>query len=117
MSHAQPQPDAPDGLAQRDVAALTEAMVVDEYDPQLWNNDEVRVYSGETSDYVVNVAVGSCECDDYHYRSGECKHIFRARYALGLRAIPEWVRHDRLDPTLRRRINKRYEEQEGDDGR
>lgn len=113
MSHAHPQPDAPDALAQRDVAALTEAMVVDEYDPQLWNDDEVRVHSGETSAYVVNVAVGSCECKD-HYYGHKCKHIRRAEFALGLRAIPDWVRHDRLDPTLRRRINKRYSEIDGD---
>jgi len=57
-----PQPDAPDGLSRREVAALTESMVVDEYDMRLWNDDEVRVHSGENSQYVVNVRAGSCEC-------------------------------------------------------
>lgn len=107
---AQAQPDAPDQLASRDVAALTEAMVVDEWDPRLWNPDEVRVYSGEDSDYVVNVALRSCECSDHHYRGVACKHIRRAEVALGRRAIPDWVDHDRLDPTLRRRLHKEHAE-------
>lgn len=107
------QPDAPDHLAKRDVRALTEAMVVDEYDLDLWNEDEVRVYSGENSEYVVNAKLGHCECTDHAVRGVSCKHIRRAQFALGLRAIPEWVRFDRMDPTLRRRVNERYAE--GDD--
>ena len=105
-----PQPDAPDALAARDVAALTEPMVVDEYDIRLWNEDEVRVYSGEDSAYVVNVAVGHCECVDHANRGIDCKHIRRAEFALGHRAVPDWVRFDKLDPTLQRRVNKRYAE-------
>lgn len=107
---AQAQPDAPDQLASRDVAALTEAMVVDEFDVRLWNPDEVRVYSGEDAEYVVNVELGHCECADHHHRGVACKHIRRAEFALDRRAIPDWVDHSRLDPTLRRRLNKRYAE-------
>jgi len=101
----QPQPDAPDQLASRDVAALTEAMTVVEDDPAAWSASEVAVYSGETSKYVVNVDTQFCECADHAYRGAQCKHIRRARYALGLDDIPDWVRRDRLDPSLRRRIN------------
>lgn len=108
------QPDASDQLVSRDVAALTESMTVDEFDVRLWNDDEVRVYSGEESDYVVNVDAEMCECHDHAYRGVRCKHIRRAQFALGLRAIPDWVQWEKIDPTLRRRLNKRYAERDGD---
>jgi hypothetical protein len=92
-------------LEDRDVRALTEPMVVDADDPELWGADEAAVYS-EDRRYVVNLAAPYCDCEDQHYRTpdGGCKHLRRARFALGRREVPAWVQMDRLDDPLRRRL-------------
>jgi len=47
------------------------------------------VVSESGSEYLVDVCLGTCECDDYHYREPAegCKHVRRARYALGAEPI------------------------------
>jgi len=103
------QPDAPDQIAERTVNALTEAMVVDEHDRQTWSDREVKVYSGENERYLVHVGALNCTCKDWEYRKpeGGCKHIRRARYALGLDEVPDWVDRSALDPSLRLRVEER----------
>jgi len=97
--------DTTPDLEQRDVRALTEPMVVDADDPALHNDDEVYVYS-EDRRYVVNLAAPYCDCSDQHYRTpaGGCKHLRRARFALGRREVPAWIQTDRLDDQLRTRL-------------
>jgi len=48
----------------------------------------VLVTSESGKSYLVDVCTGSCECPDAEYRDVECKHIKRARFALGREAIP-----------------------------
>lgn len=84
----------------RDVAALTEPMTVYPDDPEA-GLDEVAVYNGGTR-YVVNVGVGYCTCEDWHFRQpeGGCKHRRRAAFATGAREIPDAVDPDALDDPL-----------------
>lgn len=47
------------------------------------------VTSGESgSEYVVDALEARCECRDAEYRDVQCKHIRRARFAMGIDAIP-----------------------------
>lgn len=53
--------------------------------------DLVLVVSASQKEYVVDVRSGACECPDATYNLGEdelCKHARRARFALGLDAVP-----------------------------
>lgn len=92
-------------LDDRDVRALTEPMHVHADDPDAWTDDEVVVYS-EDRGYLVNLFAPYCDCSDQHYRAPPkgCKHIRRARFALGIDDVPEWVDRDQLDDQLRRRL-------------
>jgi hypothetical protein len=93
----------PTDLDPRAVRALTEPMAVHEDDPDAWGDHEVAVYS-EDRRYLVNVAIGYCDCPSNQYHAGQCKHERRARYALGIESVPAWVRMDRLDDHLRTRL-------------
>lgn len=95
-------PDAAE-LGQRDVKALTEHMLVVEDHPDAWGDHEVVVYN-EDRQYLVNVDIGHCDCPDVQFRRRECKHLKRARYALGIDEVPGWVQTDRLDAPLRERL-------------
>ncbi|MCF2165413.1 hypothetical protein [Halobacterium salinarum] len=62
--------------------------------PDVGNADGDTIYtavSGSGSTYTVDVAVGRCTCPDSEYRDPDngCKHVRRARFALGLREIPD----------------------------
>jgi hypothetical protein len=51
----------------------------------------VRVVSHTQEKYTVDVRAGNCECPDATYNlddETDCKHVRRARFALGLDAIP-----------------------------
>ena len=74
-------------------------------DPEAWGDDEAAVYS-EDRRYVVNLAVGYCDCPDNQYRNVECKHLRRAQFALRERPLPEWATDEDvdLDSTLRRKL-------------
>jgi len=90
-------------LDDRDVRALREHMRVHEDDPDAWGDHEVAVYS-EDRRYLVNLAIGYCDCPSNQYHDGRCKHERRARYALGIEAIPSWVQMDSVDDQLRQRL-------------
>jgi len=50
---------------------------------------EVHSQSGET--YIVDAVEGNCNCEDAMYNlddDEDCKHVRRARFALGLDAVP-----------------------------
>jgi hypothetical protein len=50
---------------------------------------EVHSQSGET--YIVDAVEGNCNCEDAEYNLDDdenCKHVRRARFALGLDAVP-----------------------------
>jgi hypothetical protein len=51
----------------------------------------VMVVSGSGESYHVDAAVGRCECPDHEHRDAECKHIRRARVALGVEPIDSQV--------------------------
>lgn len=91
-------------LDDRDVRALTEYLVV------LPDVGRARgapglyvVYSQDGRHrYLVDIDTGACECDDSFYRDPRngCKHVRRARYEFGERAIPAWVDRSKIDPAL-----------------
>jgi len=50
---------------------------------------EVHSQSGET--YLVDAVEGNCNCEDAEYNlddDEDCKHVRRARFALGIDAVP-----------------------------
>ena len=96
--------DAVDGTenCELDNRALTEYMTVltDGNDrakraPGLYT---VTTQSGST--YLVDPELPACECPDFEYRNRRCKHIRRARFALGWRPIPAFVDEAAVDPNL-----------------
>jgi hypothetical protein len=96
--------DAVDGTEdpELDFRALTEYMtVLEDGDhraraaPDLYT---VTTESGST--YLVDAELLACECPDHEYRDRKCKHLRRLEFALGLRAIPEWVNDEAVDPDL-----------------
>lgn len=52
------------------------------------NPSETLVTSESGQTYLVNVVLGTCECEDHEHRDVECKHIRRARMAMGMSPIP-----------------------------
>jgi len=74
---------------ERTERALTEYLTVtvsDEGDEHV-----VEVHSQSTETYVVDAVEGNCSCPDAEYNLDEdtpCKHVRRARFALGLDAVP-----------------------------
>jgi len=63
-----------------------------------------RVYTESSSEYVVDAEDGACTCPDVRHNLGHdelCKHQRRARFALGLDAIPtNAVEVFDVDPSL-----------------
>ena len=51
------------------------------------NETVVQVVSHSGESYHVDAEVGRCECPDHRHRDVECKHIRRARIALGLSPV------------------------------
>lgn len=49
------------------------------------------VYSGETSQYTVNLVAGTCSCPDHEHNepAGGCKHLRRTEMEAGIRDIPD----------------------------
>lgn len=92
----------PEQLDARDQKALTEPMDVIPDDPARWNDAQVAVYNGGER-YLVDPDTGTCDCPDAQHRSpaGGCKHVRRARYHLGIDAVPAWVQRGALDRPLR----------------
>jgi hypothetical protein len=90
-------------LDDRDVAALTDYMIVVEDAPGMY-----LVYGQEGDEYVVDGESGACTCPDAQYRSpaGGCKHLRRVRFGTGERDIPAWAARDAMDPLLVRRLDR-----------
>jgi len=61
----------------------------------------VTAVSESGSSYTVDVRDGRCGCPDSEHRNpdGGCKHLRRARFALGLRRVPN-APHVEVDPRL-----------------
>lgn len=72
-------------IESRTERALTEPLSVVTLDgtPVEAGESVVQVVSHSGDSYHVDVARGVCECPDHRHREAECKHIRRARIALG----------------------------------
>lgn len=75
----------------RDFRALTQYLTVLEKAPGMY---EVVSESGKS--YTVDARDGACECPDFRYRGGKCKHIRRVEFATGREPLPEWINPDEL---------------------
>jgi len=82
---SQNEPAAEESIEKRTRRALEEPLSVVDVDGTPLSGDEslVRVISHSGDEYRVDVREGRCTCPDHEYRSAECKHIRRARFALG----------------------------------
>jgi hypothetical protein len=88
-----------DSLSDREVRALTEAMVA------FGGDGGVFTVVGENGggEYRVDIIEGRCTCPDAkHNLSADerCKHEFRVAFASGRCEIPEWVDGSAVDDNL-----------------
>ena len=83
----------------RDVRALTEPMTVCGQLGRARGADDLYLVVS-TSEYLVDVREGVCECPDHQYRDANCKHLRRITYEAGMRPIPSWVERSELDEQL-----------------
>jgi len=103
MSTNTRQSDESTDLEKRDVRALVEKMTVLADVGAARGADEMFVVTTESgSSYTVDLRIGACGCPDAEHRDpeGGCKHVRRAQFATGTRAIPSWVELDVVDPQL-----------------
>ncbi|WP_254547221.1 hypothetical protein [Halomarina pelagica] len=84
-------------LAQRDVRALTEYLLVVAEAPDLY-----VVYGEGGDEYTVDARTGACTCPDDEYRqpTGGCKHVRRVAFETGARDVPTWAHRTAMDPLL-----------------
>ncbi len=80
--------DANESIDRRTVRALTEPLTVLDHDETPVDDADttiVTVTSASGSTYDVDVRAGACSCPDARHREpeGGCKHVRRARVALG----------------------------------
>mgnify|MGYP000733481994 CR=1 FL=1 len=64
-----------------------------------------RVYTQSGEEYVVDAVEGACTCPDVRHNLGHdeaCKHQRRARFALGIDAVPTHAEEIDVDPSLGR---------------
>jgi predicted nucleic acid-binding Zn finger protein len=98
--------DAPDSIDPRTERALTEPLTVLDHDETPVESRETTVvtvtsHSGKT--YDVDAASGACSCPDARHREpeGGCKHVRRARVALGREPVAaRTIRALEVDPQL-----------------
>ena len=83
----------------RDARALTEPMTVCGQLGRARGADDLYLVVS-TSEYLVDVREGVCECPDHQYRDANCKHLRRVTYEAGMRPIPVWADRDALDDQL-----------------
>jgi hypothetical protein len=90
--------ESPDRLADRTERALYEKISVLPTDTA--GQYEIVSESGRT--YAVDLVASACECPDMIHRnpSGGCKHLRRARYAVGDDPIPSPADLGRVDDQL-----------------
>jgi len=100
----QTQTDAPT-LEDRTLRALGESMTVINQNVPEFPNIDVENSPGlfivvtATGTYLVDIIEGTCTCPDMRWNSpnGGCKHVRRARFATGAKAIPkEAVENDEI---------------------
>lgn len=73
----------------RTVRAITQSLIVTPDIGRARDNAAEALVTSETGKtYLVNVVLGTCECPDHEHRDAECKHIRRARMAMGMSPIP-----------------------------
>jgi len=94
----EPGPDIP----------LTDRMKRALYEPALCmpNTGQARnapglvevVTTGEP--HLVDLRLGVCDCRDFQYRAGPCKHLHRARFASGRVPIPASADQGLIDTKL-----------------
>lgn len=90
-------------ISKRAVRALTEPMTVL---PDVGRACDATglfvVISHSGNSYLVDAVEKSCECPDSRHRdpSGGCKHVRRARYAVGETPMPGWVEPNAVDDCL-----------------
>lgn len=80
-----------DSIADRTRRALEQYLTVTPDVGQARGAEGITLVTSESGkEYVVDALEGRCECRDAEYRDpdGGCKHVRRARFALGLDAIP-----------------------------
>jgi len=87
----QTAPSAASSIADRTRRALEQYLTVTPDVGQARGAEGIALVTSQSgSEYVVDALEGRCECRDAEYRDpdGGCKHVRRARFALGLDAIP-----------------------------
>ncbi|MGB9931548.1 hypothetical protein [Haloarcula amylolytica] len=78
-----------DSIADRTRRALEQYLTVTPDVGQARGAEGLALVTSESgNEYVVDVQEGRCECRDAEFRDVECKHIRRARFAMGVDAIP-----------------------------
>ena len=98
--------DANESIDRRTVRALTEPLTVLDHDETPVDDADttiVTVTSASGSTYDVDVVSGACSCPDARHREpeGGCKHVRRARVALGRETVDADVPRDlHGDPQL-----------------
>ena len=104
MTNDNPQPN--ESIASRTERALVEPLTVLDHDETPVDDADttiVTVTSASGSTYDVDVRAGACSCPDARYRDpdGGCKHVRRARVALGRDTVDaRTIREVDVDPQL-----------------
>jgi len=86
------EPDARDSIDRRTRRALVEPLTVLSHDETPVESREttvVTVTSASGSTYDIDVVSGACSCPDARHRDpdGGCKHVRRARVAVGVEPV------------------------------
>jgi len=90
MSNEHPHGNESTEIEPRTRRAFEEALSVVSLDgTPVDNRDEtvVMVVSHSGESYHVDVETGRCECPDHKHRDVDCKHVRRARAALGIAPV------------------------------
>jgi predicted nucleic acid-binding Zn finger protein len=104
MTNDNPQPN--ESIASRTERALVEPLTVLDHDETPVDDADttiVTVTSASGSTYDVDVRAGACSCPDARHRDpdGGCKHVRRARVALGRDTVDaRTIREVDVDPQL-----------------
>jgi hypothetical protein len=97
-------------LDDRDIRALIETMtVLDERAPAPADADGLyHVTTASGSSYVVEPALGACDCPDAEQRApaGGCKHVRRVRFEVGTRPLPETLNEAAIDDQFRQFVSE-----------
>ncbi|ERJ05087.1 zinc finger SWIM domain-containing protein [Halorhabdus tiamatea SARL4B] len=92
-------PEGPDSLSEHREAALSESMKVLPNEGRAEGDPDLAIVEEESGErYLVELLTPTCECPETVIlpRSGECKHVHRAKVAIGHQYIPRAV-FDALD--------------------